>query len=131
MEKLGTASFEIDEERVAWEGLASSCAAPIRRFAAFVLVGFTFFIAVTAAVILFYNIFGTRYIAGQGVTIPRTAFDVAWTLVARPQEGLEHTRTSSCWPCVPATSGYKRGSSKGASDASSDSTVVTDFPSDH
>lgn len=75
MEKLGTASFEIDEERVAWEGLASSCSPPIRRFAAFMLVGFTSFILVTTAVILFYNIFGPRYIAGQGVTVPRTAFD--------------------------------------------------------
>jgi hypothetical protein len=80
VEQLRTASFEIDEERVAWEGLASSCAAPIRRFAAFVLVGFTFFTAVTTAVILFYNIFGTRYIAGQGVTVPRTAFDVTMLL---------------------------------------------------
>ncbi len=80
MEQLRTASFEIDEERVAWEGLASSCAAPIRRFAAFVLVGFTSFIAVTTAVILFYNVFGTRYIAGQGVTVPRAAFDVTMLL---------------------------------------------------
>ena len=80
VEKLGTASFEIDEERVAWEGLASSCAAPVRRFAAFILVGFTSFIAVTTAVILFYNIFGTRYIAGQGVTVPRAAFDVTMLL---------------------------------------------------
>jgi len=80
VEQLDTATFEIDEERVAWEGLASSCAAPIRRFAAFALVGFTFFIAVTTAVILFYNVFGTRYIAGQGVTVPRTAFDVTMLL---------------------------------------------------
>jgi hypothetical protein len=80
VEQLRTASFEIDEERIAWEGLASSCAAPIRRFAAFVLVGFTFFIAVTTAVILFYNVFGTRYIAGQGVTVPRAAFDVTMLL---------------------------------------------------
>jgi len=80
MEQLRIASFEIDEERVAWEGLASSCAAPIRRFGAFVLVGFTFFIAVTTAVILFYNLFGTRYIAGQGVTVPRTVFDVTMLL---------------------------------------------------
>ena len=75
MEKLGTASFEIAEERVAWEGLASSCAPPIRRFAAFMLVGFISFIVVTTFVILFYNIFGPRFIAGQGVTVPRTAFD--------------------------------------------------------
>jgi len=80
VEKLGTASFEIDEERVAWEGLASSCAAPIRRFAAFVLVGFTFFIAVTTAAIVFYNLFGTRWIEGQGVAVPRTAFDVTMLL---------------------------------------------------
>ena len=80
MEKLGTASFEIDEERIAWEGLASSCSPPIRRFAAFVLVGFTFFIAATTAAILFYNLFGTRYIAGQGVTVPRTVFDVTMLL---------------------------------------------------
>jgi len=80
VEQLRTASFEIDEERVAWEGLASSCAGPIRRFAAFVLVGFTFFIAVTTAVVLFYNVFGTRYIAGQGVTMPWTAFDVTMLL---------------------------------------------------
>jgi len=80
VEQLRTASFEIDEERVAWEGLASSCAAPIRRFGAFVLVGFISFIAITSAVILFYNVFGTRYIAGQGVTVPRTAFDVTMLL---------------------------------------------------
>jgi hypothetical protein len=80
VEQLHTASFEIDEERVAWEGLASSCAGPIRRFAAFVLIGFTFFIAATTAVILFYNLFGTRYIAGQGVSVPRTAFDVTMLL---------------------------------------------------
>ncbi len=81
MEKLGTASFGIDEERVAWEGLASSCAAPIRRFAAFVLVGFAFFIAVTGAVIVFYQFFlrnGTP--AGASVTIPWGAFDATMLL---------------------------------------------------
>jgi hypothetical protein len=75
VETLGTASFEIEEERVAWEGLAASCSAPIRRLGAFVLVGFTSFIAVTTAVVLFYNLFGARP-AGHGATIPRTAFDV-------------------------------------------------------
>ncbi len=80
MEKLGTASFRIDEERVAWEGLASSCSAPIRRFAAFTLVGFISFIAGTAAVIVFYNLFGTRWIEGQGVAVPRAAFDVTMLL---------------------------------------------------
>jgi hypothetical protein len=82
VEKLGTASFEIEEERVAWEGLASSCAAPIRRFAAFTLVGFTSFIAITTAVIVFYNLFGYKPIEGQGVTVPRAAFDVTMLLGA-------------------------------------------------
>ena len=80
MEKLGTASFEIDEERIAWEGLASSCSPPIRRFAAFVLVGFTSFIVFTTAAILFYNLFGDRSIPGQGVTVPRTVFDATMIL---------------------------------------------------
>ena len=82
MEKLRTASFEIEEERVAWEGLASSCAAPIRRFGAFALVGFISFIAITTAVIVFYNVFGYQPIEGQGVTIPRAAFDVTMLLGA-------------------------------------------------
>ena len=75
MEKLRAASFEIDEERVAWEGLASACSGPIRRFGAFVLVGFTSFIVVTTAVILFYQLFDDRP-AGQGATIPWTMYDV-------------------------------------------------------
>jgi hypothetical protein len=82
VEKLGTASFEIEEERVAWEGLASSCTAPIRRFMAFTLVGFISFIAITTAVIVFYNVFGYQPIEGQGVTIPRAAFDVTMLLGA-------------------------------------------------
>ena len=76
VEKLETASFAIEEERVAWEGLAASCSAPIRRLGAFALVGFTSFIAVTTAVVLFYYLFGPRSFAGQGPTIPRSAFDV-------------------------------------------------------
>lgn len=76
VEKLRTASFEIDEQRVAWEGLAASCSAPIRRLGAFALVGFTSFIAVTTAVVVFYNLFGERSVAGQGVAVPRIVFDV-------------------------------------------------------
>ena len=79
MEKLGTASFEIEEERVAWEGLASSCTAPIRRFAAFTLVGFTSFIAITTAVIVFYQLSANRD-AGVSATLPRAAFDVTMLL---------------------------------------------------
>jgi hypothetical protein len=74
VEKLRTTSFEIEEERVAWEGLASSCTAPIRRFMAFTLVGFTSFIAITAAVIVFYNLFGNKLIEEQGLAPPRAAF---------------------------------------------------------
>jgi hypothetical protein len=69
VKKLGPASFEIDEERVAWEGLASACSGPIRRFGAFVLVGFMSFIAVTTAVDLFYNLFGEH-------PAPWTVYDV-------------------------------------------------------
>jgi hypothetical protein len=75
VKKLGPTSFEIDEERVAWEGLASACSGPIRRFGAFVLVGFMSFIVVTTAVVLFYNLFG-EHPAGQGATIPWAAYDV-------------------------------------------------------
>ena len=75
VEKLRSASFELDEERVAWEGLAAACSGPIRRFGAFTLVGFTSFLAVTAAVVLFYNLFG-EHPAGQGATIPWPVFDV-------------------------------------------------------
>jgi signal transduction histidine kinase len=82
VDKLETATFEIEEERVAWEGLASSCAAPIRRFMAFALVGFTSFIALTSAVIVFYNLFGEKLIVGQGVSPPRAAFYVTMLLGA-------------------------------------------------
>jgi len=80
VEKLETASFEIEEERVAWEGLASSCAAPIRRFAAFALVGFTSFIAITTAVIVLYQFFSDRDTFGVAATVPRAVFDVTMVL---------------------------------------------------
>ena len=74
MERLQTASFGIDEERIAWEGLASACSPPIRRFGAFLLVGFAAFVATTTALVLLYNVFGTRSIEGQGVSVPAAAF---------------------------------------------------------
>ena len=80
MEKLETASFEIEEERVAWEGLASSCAAPIRRFAAFALVGFPSFIVITTAVIVLYQFFSDRDTFGVAATVPRAVFDVTMLL---------------------------------------------------
>ena len=75
VEKVRTASFEIEEERVAWEGLASACSGPIRRFGAFVLVGFTSFIVITTAVILVYHLLDDRP-AGQGATVPWAVFDL-------------------------------------------------------
>jgi len=80
VEKLETASFKIEEERVAWEGLASSCTAPIRRFMAFALVGFTSFIAITTAVIVFYQFFPPRNMPDGVFVVPRTAFDVTMLL---------------------------------------------------
>ena len=80
VEKLKTASFGLEEERVAWEGLAASCAGPIRRLGAFLLVGFVFFVAATTAVVLFYNLFGKRYVAGAGVSVPQQAFYVTMLL---------------------------------------------------
>ena len=74
MEKLDTTTFEIGDERAAWEGLAGSCSQPVRRLGAFLLIGFVYFVAVTTAVVLFYNVFGARPIEGAGVAVPREAF---------------------------------------------------------
>jgi hypothetical protein len=73
VEKLETTPFEIGDERVAWEGLAASCAPPIRRLGAFLLIGFAYFVAVSTAVVLFYNLFGSPLVAGQGGAVPREA----------------------------------------------------------
>ena len=80
MEKLEKSSFDIAEERVAWEGLASACTPPVRRLGAFLLVGFTGFITLTTAVVLFYNIFGERKVEGQGVSVPEEAFYITFVL---------------------------------------------------
>ena len=74
VEKLQATSFEIGDERVAWEGLAASCTPPVRRLGAFLLVGFAYFAVVTTAVVLFYNLFGTAPVEGGGVAVPREAF---------------------------------------------------------
>ena len=74
VEQLKTAAFDIGDERVAWEGLAASCTPPVRRLGAFLLVGFAYFAAVTTAVVLFYNLFGTAAVEGGGVAVPRKAF---------------------------------------------------------
>ena len=74
MEKLQATPFEIGDERVAWESLAASCTPPVRRLGAFLLVGFAYFAAVTTAVVLFYNLFGTARVSGGGVAVPKEAF---------------------------------------------------------
>lgn len=74
MEKVRTTSFDVEEERLIWEGLAAACAPPLRRLCAFFLVGFTAFIALITAVVLIYNVFGPRQIEGQGVSVPHWAF---------------------------------------------------------
>lgn len=74
MKQVQATQFEIGDERVAWEGLAASCTPPVRRLGAFLLVGFAYFAAVTTAVVLFYNLFGTAPVEGGGVAVPREAF---------------------------------------------------------
>jgi hypothetical protein len=74
LERVKTIPFEIGDERVAWEGLAASCSPPIRRLGAFLLVGFIYFVAVTTAVVLFYNLFGPSLVEGGGVAVPENAF---------------------------------------------------------
>jgi len=74
VEKLRSASFGLEEERVAWEGIASSCAPPIRRLGAFMLVGFSVWIALTTAVVLLYNVFGEKAVPGAGVAVPAWVF---------------------------------------------------------
>jgi len=74
MEKLGATNFEIGEERVAWEGLAASCSPPLRRFGGFLLVGFAYFVTITTAVTVFYNLFGEKSLAGQGISVPHAAY---------------------------------------------------------
>ena len=77
VERLRIASFDLAEERIAWEGLASACSPPIRQLGSFLLVGFAAFIATTTAVVLFYNLFGSRTMEGQGVAVPPGAFYAA------------------------------------------------------
>ncbi len=87
VENLQTTTFEAEEERVAWEGLASSCASPMKRLGAFAILGFVFFVAAITAVILFYNLFGERYIEGQAVAVPYAAFYITLAVGAAVSAG--------------------------------------------
>jgi len=73
VEKLEATTFEIGDERVAWEGLAASCSPPVRRLGAFLLVGFAYFVAVSTAVGLFYFVFGQSLVPGGGGMVPKEA----------------------------------------------------------
>jgi hypothetical protein len=73
VESLDTTTFEIGDERAAWEGLAATCSSPVRRLGAFLLIGFVYFVAVVTAVVLFYNVFGASSIEGASVTVPKEA----------------------------------------------------------
>jgi hypothetical protein len=74
MQGFETASMDINEERIAWEGLASSCAPPLRRFGAFALLGFVLWVTATTMLVLFYNVFGEPPVPGGGVAVPAVAF---------------------------------------------------------
>lgn len=74
MEKLRKTSFDVGEERLIWEGMATACASPGRRLFAFLLIGFTAFITLITAIILLYNLFGPREVEGQAVTPPQWMF---------------------------------------------------------
>lgn len=82
MDRLQTASLGAEEERASWESLAATCAPPFRRLGAFAVVGFTAFVTLTTAVVLFYNVFGPRYVEGQGVMVPHAAFYSTMVLAA-------------------------------------------------
>ncbi len=82
---MQTTAFEAGEEKVAWEGLASSCASPMKRLGAFILVGFVFFVAAITAVILFYNLFGERFV--EGAAVPAAAFHATLALGAAVSVG--------------------------------------------
>lgn len=75
MKQLQRTGLSVEEERVAWEGLARSCSPPLRRLGAFMLVGFTVFVTATTAVVLAFNLFGARSgLEGQGVPVPQQVF---------------------------------------------------------
>lgn len=74
MEGLRDKTFGLEEQRIAWEGLASSCASPVKKAGAFAILGFVVFVASITSIILAYNVFGERSIAGQGVWVPDVAF---------------------------------------------------------
>ncbi|WP_273846968.1 hypothetical protein [Rubrobacter calidifluminis] len=74
MQGLQRPSLEVGDERVAWEGLASSCASPARRLAATGGLAILLFMLISTALDLYYNAFGVRYALGGIVAVPYRAF---------------------------------------------------------
>lgn len=74
MQRFETATPDRDAERVAWEGLAASCAPPLRRLGAFALLGFVLWVTATTMLVLVYNVFGEPTVPGAGVAVPAAAF---------------------------------------------------------
>ncbi|TCJ19996.1 hypothetical protein E0L93_03355 [Rubrobacter taiwanensis] len=60
MKSLKNSALGPEEERLAWEGLASACSDPVRRLGAFLVIGLVTFFAGISAVVLYYNFFGVR-----------------------------------------------------------------------
>jgi hypothetical protein len=99
MNRLRTATLNVEEERNSWEALAAACASPLRRLGAFAAVGFTAFVTLMTAVVLFYNIFGPRYVEGQGVMVPHAAFYYTMALAV-----LISTGGYAVWMALSASS---------------------------
>jgi hypothetical protein len=68
---------EKQETEALWEGLAASCAPPLRRLGGFAIVGLAAFVAITMAMVVLYNIFGHSELAGHYVFVPGELFYAA------------------------------------------------------
>lgn len=123
MDRVNTASLGAEEERARWDSLAAACSAPLRRVGSFALIGFTFFITLMTGVILFYNVFGPRYVEGQGVMVPQAAFYLtmlasvllavvgyvvwmAWSVLSY-RSAAGRLRESGLDPCRPTLGGLR------------------------
>lgn len=74
VEKVRQQKPNESEAQILWDRLAGSCSSPLQRLGGFLAVGFTGWAAATSAIVLIYNTFGERSIAGQGVPVPAAAF---------------------------------------------------------
>lgn len=68
---------ERQDARTLWEGMAASCAPPLRRMGGFSIVGLAAFVATTTVMVVLYNIFGNSELAGHYVFVPGDLFYAA------------------------------------------------------